>query len=42
LRVEFRKEGCETEESPLLKAVAMERLMIQQAVKILSGFCGDL
>jgi hypothetical protein len=33
----------EAEESPLLKAVARERLMkTQQAEKRLSGCCGDL
>jgi hypothetical protein len=50
LRVEFCKGDCEdrtwareAEESPLLEAVAKERLMkTQQAGKRLSGCCGDL
>jgi hypothetical protein len=35
--------GCEAEESPLLEAVARERLVeTHQAGKMLSGCCGDL
>jgi hypothetical protein len=38
LRVEFCAGGCEVKESPLLEAVARERLMkIQQAEKALTG-----
>jgi hypothetical protein len=47
-RVEFYTGGCEdrtlareAEESPLLEAVARERLMTQQAGKRFSGCCGD-
>jgi hypothetical protein len=49
LRVEFYTKGCEdrtrareAEESPLLEAVAGERLMTQQAGKRLSGCCCNL
>jgi hypothetical protein len=47
MRVEFCTGGCEgrtrkAEESPLLEAVAKERLKRQQAGKMLSGCRGGL